>query len=244
VVCFDPRHHLSINDLSLAGVTDVFKAWQAETAALAARQDIRYALIFENKGDLCGVSSPHPHCQIYATDFIFENIRKELESIQQWRKEKNENLFDALLAGEEKAQSRLVAANDYAVAFVPFFARYPFEVWVFPRKRVALLDQLEGRDLRGLAAIYQQVTRRYDLHFRQAAPYVMSLYQAPLDGGDYGDYHLHFVFLPPLRNPAVQKFPAGPEIGGGNFMCDTLPENAAEQLRAADLETFVPSVWE
>ena len=238
VVCYDARHHVTMNDLSIDQVAEVLAVWQAETRALMQDPAIRFALIFENRGELCGVSSPHPHCQIYATNFVFKHVEQEMQAVAQHRHDHGSDLFDLILQAEQRAGSRVVAENDHAIAFVPFFARYSYEVWVFPKQRHADLSTLSPAELDGLAAVYQELGRRYDLLFRMPFPYVMSLYQAPLDGGDYHDYHLHFVFLPPLRSPGLQKFPAGPEVGGGNFMCDTLPEEKAAELRALKLEDY------
>ncbi len=232
VVCYDHRHHVTLNDLETKQVAEVLGVWREETLGLLADPDITFGLIFENRGKLCGVSSPHPHCQIYATRFVFKNVEREMEALARHRQAHGTNLFDLILKAEGGQGGRVVCQNEHAVAFVPFFARYSYEVWIFPRKRHAHLGTLSPAELAGLAAVYQELGRRYDLLFGMPFPYVMSLYQAPLDGADYGDYHLHFVFLPPLRRPDLQKYPAGPEIGGGNFMCDTLPEEKAAELKA------------
>ena len=238
VVCFDPRHNVTLSEMKLAGVVRVMDAWRSQVRELAAAPGISFALIFENKGEMVGVSSPHPHCQIYATGFTFKHIEMELEAVAEHRRERAGNLFAAILEEERRDGTRIVAENEHAIAFLPFFARWSYETWIFPKKRRATLAELDDQEVAGLAALYQEVTRRLDLVEGSSFPYVMSLYQAPLKGGAYGDYHLHFVFLPPLRSPGLKKFPAGPEIGGGNFMSDTLPEDKARELRSVDLPSF------
>lgn len=239
VVCYDPRHNVTLTDVPLPKAVKVFKAWRDQVKELSQTPGIRFALIFENKGAMVGTSSPHPHCQIYATHFTFKHIEMEMEAVADFKKEKGENLFDRILKAEAGGD-RILCENKEAVAFIPFFARWPYETWIFPKRRHATLATLTDGELEGLCAAFQETTRRYDLLYGMSFPYVMSFYQAPLSG-EYPDYHLHMVLLPPLRQPGLQKFPAGPEIGGGNFMMDTLPEDKAAELRAVDLSSFKES---
>ncbi|NNE36400.1 MAG: galactose-1-phosphate uridylyltransferase [Rhodothermales bacterium] len=229
VICYDPRHDLTLTEMPLGRVVEVFKTWKEQTSLLATIPDVKFVLVFENRGEITGTSAPHPHCQIYATNFVFKNIEIELESMRG-----DPTIFQSILT-EEGDSSRVIAENEHAIAFVPFFARYPYEVWLFPKQRHPDLRTVPQDELVGLADVYLQLTKRYDGMFASSFPFVMSLYQAPVDGNDYDRYHLHFVFLPPLRRPGIQKFPAGPEIGGGNFMNDMLPEIAAEELRTVQI---------
>jgi len=235
VVCYHERHHITMSDLSVERTAEVLAEWKKETIELAKIDAVTFVFIFENKGAMVGTSSLHPHCQIYATNFCFKNIERELQAQKNYG---NGNIFSDIIAKEQADGSRIIAENDHAIAFIPFFARYSYEVWVFPKQRHATLATLSTEELKGLAAVYQELGRRYDLLYNMSFPYVMSVYQAPVKSGDISDYHLHFVFLPPLRQPGVRKFPAGPEIGGGNFMCDTLPEEKAAELQALDLSQY------
>lgn len=229
VICYDPRHDLTLTQMPLNKVAAVVSTWREEVGNLANNPEVRFALLFENRGEVCGTSSPHPHCQLYGTNFVFKNVEQELSVVR-----KEPTIFSTILR-EESAGPRVVAENDHAIAFVPFFARYPYEVWLFPKRQHADLRSVTDEEIRGIGAIYLEVTRRYDELFGMPFPFVMSLYQAPFDLADETPYHFHFVFLPPLRQPGVQKFPAGPEIGGGNFMNDTLPEDKAAELKAVTL---------
>lgn len=233
VICYDPRHHVSLADLKKDQVGHVLQAWREQVIELSQRPEVNFILFFENRGEITGVSSMHPHCQLYATNFVFKNVETELRALK-----KNTSIFSGILALEQQNQIRIVAENDHAIAFVPFFARYPYEVWLFPKKPHADLSTLSDQECHDVGSLYQEIVRRYDLLYDRPFPYVMSLYQAPCDGQPYEGYHLHFVFLPPLRQPGVQKFPAGPEIGGGNFMNDTLPEETAATLRAMTIEDY------
>jgi UDPglucose--hexose-1-phosphate uridylyltransferase len=232
VLCYDPRHNIALNDLALPQVAGVFHAFAEEMQRLARDPLAQFVLLFENKGTLTGTSSLHPHCQFYATPFVFKHIAEEMESAKQWQRDQGQNLFSEIIERELEEGTRVIAENDFAFACVPFFARYSYEVWLWPKRPVAHFDALSPEERSGLAAIYLEVTRRYDALFGISFPFVMSLYQAPVNQTAGTDYHCHFVFLPPLRHPNIKKFPAGPEIGGGNFMNDMMPEEAASNLRA------------
>ena len=238
VVCYDPRHNVTLSDIAPKKVARVFLAWREQMQEFIRNPGIRFVLIFENKGEMTGTSSSHPHCQIYATNFTFKNIEQELRAAADYRREQNRNLFADIIAAEQEDARRIVAENEHAVAFVPFFARYAYEAWIFPKKRHATLASMADEELHGLAAVFRELTRRYDLLFRMSFPYVMAVHQAPVHGGNYSDYHLHLVLLPPLRQPGIRKFLAGPEIGGGNFMADTMPEDKAAELRAIEVTAW------
>ncbi len=237
VICYDPRHNVNMTDLPLSRAVKVFEAWREQTREME-RMGMQSAFFFENKGRLVGTSNTHPHCQMYALNFTLSQIGNELAASVDHRREKGTNLFDEIMEAEDRDGIRVVARNAGAVAFIPFFARWAYEAWIFPRKRHATLSTLSDSELRDLCDVYQQVTRRYDLLYDMVFPYVMGLYQAPLKGGPYPEHNLHFVILPPLRQPGLQKFLAGSEIHGGNFMADTLPEEKAAELRAVDLSAY------
>jgi UDPglucose--hexose-1-phosphate uridylyltransferase len=238
VLCYDPRHNVSLPDLKVHRVAEVFAVWRAHVRELATLPGLRFALIFENRGEIVGVSNPHPHCQIYGTNFVFRNIETEMEAMRLHRETHRSNIFEDILGEEQRAGARIVAENDDAVAFIPFFARYAYEALLFPKARHSTMASMSDAELYGLAEVYCQLTRRYDRLYGCPFPYVMTIYQAPLNGGNYEGYHLHLQFLPPLRQRGLQKFPAGPEIGGGNFMAETIPEQRARVLRDVDISTF------
>ncbi len=139
-----------------------------------------------------------------------------------------------IIENEQNDGIRVIAENKGAIAFIPFFARYAYEVMVFPKKRHATLATMTEEELFDLSEVFQEVTRRFDVNFQMSFPYVMSILQAPVDNKDYPEYHLHLFIQPPLRQPGLVKFLAGPEIGAGNFMADTMPEEKAKELRSVD----------
>ncbi len=231
VVCYAREHNASLATVPPERMVRVFEVWQEEMRRFAKHPDIHSVLIFENKGEEVGVSNPHPHCQIYAVDFPLQLIEREQLATRQHRRRTGRNLFADLITAEQKDGLRIIAENEYAIAFVPFFARYAYEVLVFPKKRHATLISLSNKELQGMAAAYQEVVQRFDGVFNLPFPYVMNIHQAPVDGKRYPDYHLYVHFQPPLRQPGLPKYLAGPEIGAGNFMADTMPEEKAAELQ-------------
>ena len=236
VLCYHPRHDLTMSTIPPANVARVFEVLRDETRAALADPTVHSLLVFENKGELVGVSNPHPHCQLYALDFPVGLVTTELAAARAHRERTERNLFADILDAELRDRVRIVAEREYAVAFVPFFARFAYEVMIFPKRRHATLTSMTDAEFADLASVFQEVNRRYDALFRISMPYVMSLLQAPLDGSDDPDYHLHFLIQPPLRQPGLQKFLAGPETGGDTFMADTIPEEKAAELAGVTLD--------
>lgn len=238
VVCYDRRHNVSLAQIPQEQVTQVFIAWREQMRELRNHPEVQFVLIFENRGEITGVSNPHPHCQIYATNFVFPIIEVEIEASIEYEKAYRKNLFASLLQAEQEDRVRIIADNEYACAFIPFFARYAYEIMIFPKRRHATLITMRDEELNDLASVFQQVIRRYDLLFNIPFPYVMSIMQAPLRMDDNIGYHLHIILQPPLRQPGLQKFLAGPEIGGGAFMADTMPEEKAKELQNLRLSDY------
>jgi UDPglucose--hexose-1-phosphate uridylyltransferase len=232
VLCYSPRHDLTLAEMEVPAIAEVIGVWQQQTSDLGRRPGIAQVLIFENKGEVVGVSNPHPHGQIYATSFVWKTTETELAAQRAHRAECGRPLFADILAAEEGDGRRVLFADEHVLAFVPWFARYAYEVYVAPRRPVPHVSDLRDAEVESLARALQAVTVRYDNLWRLSFPYVMPLHQAPTDGGDYGDFHFFVGFLPPLRQPNLLKFLAGPEIGGGNFLSDTSPEAKAAELRA------------
>jgi UDPglucose--hexose-1-phosphate uridylyltransferase len=235
VVCYTPRHDLSLAELELEQLVELLQVWQAQYRELAALPEVRHVLVFENKGEVVGVSNPHPHGQIYATNFVFKTTEIELAAERAHYAEHRRGLFEDIIAAEQEDGRRLLAQNTSAIAFVPYFARYAYEVYVAPKRRHASLAALSDGELLDLALVLKQVLVRFDNLWRMPFPYVMVLHQAPTDSGDSTAHHFHIQFHPPLRKPNLLKYLAGPEIGGGSFISDTSPEEKAHELRSVPL---------
>jgi UDPglucose--hexose-1-phosphate uridylyltransferase len=232
VVCYSPRHNLTLAELTPAEIEVLLRTWQDQYRDLGERPGIDHVLIFENKGEVVGVSNPHPHCQIYATNFIFKYIETEARAGQCHLAETGRVLFQDILAAEQSDQARIICQNDTAIAFIPYFARYAYEVYIAPKATHPSLAALPVPEVRDLAQILKRVLVKLDNLWQMSFPYVMVLHQAPTDGKTYDGFHFHIEFHPPLRKPNLLKYLAGPEIGGGNFLSDTAPEEKAAELRA------------
>ena len=232
VVCYSPRHDLSLAQLKISEIEELIAAWQREYTDLGKRPEIDHVLIFENKGEVVGVSNPHPHCQIYATNFLFKTIENEARASRRYLDDTGRTLFSDIIAAEQHEGTRIIFENETAIAFLPYFARYAYEVFVAPKQihqNIASLSDAEARDF---AAVLKDTVVRFDNLWQMPFPYVMPLHQAPTDDGDYRAFHFHIEFHPPLRRPNLLKYLAGPEIGGGNFLSDTSSEEKAAELRA------------
>lgn len=232
VVCYSPNHSLALAELEPHEIENLLRVWQEQYKELGSRADINHVLIFENKGEAVGVSNPHPHCQIYATNFVFKTIETEARACEHHLRETGRILFQDVLKAEREDGRRIIYENDSAIAFLPYFARYAYEVFVAPKATHPSISALAPDELRDFADVLKRVLVKFDNLWRMPFPYVMPLHQAPTDDGDYSGFHFHIEFHPPLRRPNLLKYLAGPEIGGGNFLSDTAPEEKAAELRA------------
>ncbi len=233
VVCYSPKHNVALAELALPEIQNLLRCWQEQYRDLGDRPEIKHVLIFENKGEVVGVSNPHPHCQIYANNFVFKTIETEAGASQQHKKETGRVLFQDILAAEKEDGRRIICENDSAIAFIPYFARYAYEVFVAPKETHPSLAALSPKELADFSDVLKRVLVKMDNMWQMPFPYVMPLHQAPTDGADHSAFHFHIEFHPPLRKPNLLKYLAGPEIGGGNFLSDTCPEDKAAELRGA-----------
>lgn len=232
VVCYSPKHNLTLAELELNEIENLLSTWQQQYADLAAHPNINNVLIFENKGEAVGVSNPHPHCQIYATNFVFKTIETEVKASAKHFKETGRTLFQDIIAAEQQDGRRIICESETAIAFLPYFARYAYEVFVAPKNTHPSLAAFSDAEIVDFAAVLRETLIRFDNLWQMPFPYVMPLHQAPTDGGDYRSFHFHIQFHPPLRKPNLLKYLAGPEIGGGNFLSDTSPEEKAAELKS------------
>ena len=233
VVCYTPRHDLTLAELESTEIAALLRVWQAQYIELGGRPDVADVLIFENKGEVVGVSNPHPHCQIYATNFVCPTIEIEVRASARHLAETGRILFQDVLEAEQRDGRRLLVENGTAVAFVPYFARYAYETYVAPKATHPSIASLSSSEVTDLAGVLKDVLVRFDNLWGMSFPYVMALHQAPTDGRRDTGMHFHIEFHPPLRTPTLLKYLAGPEIGGGTFLSDTSPEEKAAELRAA-----------
>jgi UDPglucose--hexose-1-phosphate uridylyltransferase len=232
VVCFSPRHDLSLPDMTVPAIRNVVDLWTEEYLRLGSRPDIGHVQIFENKGQMMGCSNPHPHGQIWAQRSLPQEPTRELATMREHHATHGRTLLADYLALELARDERIVLANDGFVALVPFWAVWPFETLVVSRRPVPHLGALSDLEREQLADIVKRLTMRYDNLFETSFPYSAGLHQAPTDGEPHPEWHLHMHFYPPLlRSATVRKFLVGYEMLG-EPQRDLTAEMAAAQLRA------------
>lgn len=231
VICFSPRHDLSLPDMEARAIRGVVDVWAEEYQRLGARDDVGHVQIFENKGEMMGCSNPHPHGQIWAQRSIPREPARELALQREHFDRHGRTLLAEYLALELAREERIVCVNDGFVALVPFWATWPFETLVISRRTVPHLGALRDDERDQLADIVKRLTTRYDNLFATSFPYSAGVHQAPTDGAAHPEWHLHLHFFPPLlRSATVRKFLVGYEMLG-EPQRDLTPEQAAERLR-------------
>ncbi len=232
VVCFSPRHDLTLARMDPAAVRAVVDVWADQSAELGARDDLRYVQIFENRGELMGCSNPHPHGQIWATGSLTDEVERELAGQRRYWGSRGRPLLADYLAVELQQVERVVCANEHFVAVVPFWAVWPFETLLLPRRAFAGWADMSGDERGGLAEILRRLLIRYDNLFETPFPYSMGFHPAPCDGEPHPEWVFHAHFYPPLlRSATVRKFMVGFEMLGMPQR-DLTPEQAAARLRA------------
>jgi UDPglucose--hexose-1-phosphate uridylyltransferase len=231
VVCFAPRHNLTIANMEAAGLRQVVDVWVEQYQELGARPEIGYVQIFENRGAMMGASNPHPHCQIWSSHALPNEVSKEQESLLAWREQRGTCLLCEYARLERSAGERVVEENQAFLTVVPFWAVWPFETMVLAKRHLSSIEQLTGEERDGLADILKRTTARYDRLFSVPFPYSMGIHQRPTDGAAHDEHHLHLHFYPPLlRSATVRKFLVGYEMLA-TPQRDITAESAAARLR-------------
>jgi len=232
VMCFSPRHDLTLSSMSPDEIGNVVRTWVDQTQELSATPGFSHVQIFENRGEMMGASNPHPHCQIWVTSSIPQAPSRELQSQSEHRKKKGSCLLCDYAAMELVEKERLVCSNHLFLALVPFWAVWPFEILLCSRRHFGSLAELNAAGVAALSAILKQVVSTYDRLFNAAFPYSMGFHQSPCDGKPHPEWHFHGHFYPPLlRSATVRKFMVGFEMLG-TPQRDITPELAAEKLRS------------
>jgi UDPglucose--hexose-1-phosphate uridylyltransferase len=232
VVCFSPRHDLTLAGMEVAAIRRVVDTWTDQYTALGALPWVGHVQIFENRGAMMGASNPHPHGQIWANERLPSEPAKELRAQLAYTAGRGGCLLCDYLALELREGQRLICQNAHFVALVPFWAVWPFETLVLARAHHGALPDLAPPARDGLAELLRRLTRRYDCLFPIRFPYSMGFHQRPTDGGVYAEWHLHAHFYPPLlRSATVRKFLVGYEMLA-QPQRDITPERAAAQLRS------------
>ena len=231
VVCFCPRHDLTLAEMEPAAVRRVVDVWVDQFTELGARPDIDHVQIFENRGTIMGCSNPHPHGQIWAQRSVPDEVARETSRMRAHRDRTGQSLLGDYLARELELGTRVVCENGGFVAVVPFWAIWPFETLVIARRPIPTLLELTATERDDLADVLRRITTRYDNLFRTSFTYSGGIHQAPTDGATHPEWHLHMHFLPPLlRSATIRKFMVGYELLA-EPQRDVTPESSAQLLR-------------
>jgi UDPglucose--hexose-1-phosphate uridylyltransferase len=232
VLCFSPDHSLTIPEMELSDIEKVVDMWCREYENLSAKPYINSVQIFENKGHQMGASNPHPHGQIWAQESLPDELRKEQNQQTIYFKKHGKTLLSDYLQAESEKKERIIIENNYFAALVPYWAVWPFESMIIPKRPMPRITDMQPNERRALADIYKQLTVKYDNLFEISFPYSAGIHQAPADEAEHPEWHWHIHFYPPLlRSATVKKFMVGYEMLG-NAQRDITPEQAAERLSA------------
>jgi len=238
VVCFSPRHDLTLSRMTTPAIRGVVDVWIDESRRLGGHAGIGYVEVFENRGAAMGASNPHPHGQIWATATVPNEPAREQNSLAAYRRAHGTCLLCDYLATERARGERVVLDNDAFVVVVPFWAVWPFETLIVARRHAAALEDLTPAERDALADVLKRLTTRYDNLFETPFPYSMGFHQRPSDGEPHDEWHLHaHVFPPLLRSATVRKFMVGFELLG-TAQRDLTAEDAAARLRALSEEHY------
>jgi len=236
VVVFTQDPDTALGHMPVERVELVLKVWADRTIELAKHEDIQYVMPFENKGVEMGVTLHHPHGQIYAYSFIPPVQERILESMKAHARGK---LLEEMIAEEKKDGRRVIVETDNVIAFIPVCARYTYETWIAPKKSFQHLHEMDPQTMRELAIVLKTVLLKFDGLWEKPFPYLMTLFQAPVDGNDYPFAHLYLQLTPPYRTKDRLKYLAGTELGAGIFVNDSYPEEKAKELQDVKVENFI-----
>jgi UDPglucose--hexose-1-phosphate uridylyltransferase len=235
VVLYSSNHTGTLTDLSTTKIQELVRVWRDRYEELGSHEDIDYVFIFENKGEAIGVTIHHPHGQIYAFSYLPPKILRELSSEKEHLERTGRCLHCDIVQGEIKEAKRIVAESDHFIAFIPFYARYPYEVHIYSKAHRGSLSDFSAGEENDLGTLLHEVLKKYDGLWKMSMPYMMVMHQKPTDGKNWPGCHFHIEFYPPLRTPQKLKYLAGCESGAGTFVNDTLPEEKAGELRAVKI---------
>ncbi len=234
VVCFSPRHSLTISRMELTDLQRVMDVWIEQYKELGALPFINSVQIFENRGAMMGASNPHPHCQIWANSTLPNELSKEIAGLTDYKNLRNSCLLCDYRALEIEAAERVVCENDNFLVVVPYWAIWPFETLLISKRHFTGIDQCNQNERSGLSMILKRLTTIYDRLFRTSFPYTMGFHQRPTDGQAHDEFHFHAHFYPPLlRSATVRKFMVGYELLA-TPQRDITAETAAARLRELD----------
>lgn len=234
VILYSPGHTVTLPELPREHIRKLVDLWVERYDAMKADPKIKYVFIFENRGDVVGVTMPHPHGQIYGYSVMPKKLELELSSSKEYHDEHGGCLFCDMLKEELKFKKRIIFENEHFTCFLPFFTEYPYGVYIMSKQHLGAIDELDGAQRDALAQTLKETAGMFDSLFDYKFPYMMCMHNAPVNSGDTsGYYHFHIEFFPPMRAADKQKFNASSETGAWAYCNPTCPEEKAQELREA-----------
>jgi len=234
VILFSPDHNSSLCDFSVGDIKKIVNLWVERFVEISKDKDIKYVFIFENRGELVGVTQPHPHGQIYGYSVMPKKIELEIECFKAHFEKNNACMFCDINKDEIEFGQRIIYENEDFIVYVPFFAEYVYQVYIASKTHKSNIVQFNDREKENLAEIFKMVTGMYDSLFDKKFPYMMCMHNAPVNSDDTDKYfHFHIEFYTPLRSENIQQFNASSETGVWAHCNPSSPEEKAGELRTA-----------
>ncbi len=239
VILYSPEHTVTLPELSVSHIEKLVDLWIERYRLMKQDKKIKYIFIFENRGEVVGVTMPHPHGQIYGYPEIPKKLQLELESSDEYFAEHKKCLFCDMMKAEQDFEKRVIFENRSFLVFLPFFTEYPYGVYIISKRHLTDIEAFTNEEKTDFADALQKTTGMLDSLFDYKFPYMMCMHNAPVNSGDFSDsFHFHVEFFPPMRSENQQKFNASSETGAWAHCNPTAPEDKAVELRAA-LEKFI-----
>ena len=234
VILYSSEHTVTLPELSYSHVGKLVDLWVERYDELRKDPNIKFIFIFENRGEVVGVTMPHPHGQIYGYSYLPKKIELELESSKEYYDEKGSCLICDMTKNEMEVGDRVIFENDDFIVFLPFFSEYPYGVYIVSKEHKQDITKFNEIERASLAEAIKDTVGMLDSLFDAPFPYMMCMHQTPVNSGDYDNsYHFHIEFFPPMRSAVKQKFNASSETGAWAHCNPTAPEEKAIELRAA-----------
>ncbi|MCL2773647.1 MAG: galactose-1-phosphate uridylyltransferase [Oscillospiraceae bacterium] len=234
VILFSSEHESSLCEFSVKHIRKIVDMWSERFIEISKDKNIKYIFIFENRGELVGVTQPHPHGQIYGYSVVPKKIELEINCFKSHFEKNKSCMFCDINKDEAEFGKRIVYENEDFIVYVPFFAEYVYQVYIASKAHRANITQFNGKEKDNLALTFKMITGMYDTLFNKKFPYMMCMHNAPVNIGDTDDfYHFHIEFFPPLRSENVQQFNASSETGVWAHCNPSAPEDKAVELREA-----------
>lgn len=234
VILYSPGHTVTLPELSDGHMRKLVDLWCERFTAMAEDEKIKYVFPFENRGDVVGVTMPHPHGQMYGYSFIPKKLTLETASAKEHYAQTGKCLFCDMLEHEVSDGRRVIFKNEYFTVFLPFFSEYPYGVYIFSNRHTPYMTDFTDAEKDALGVTIRDTAGMLDALFDYRFPYMMCMHNAPVNSGDYSrDFHFHIEFFPPMRSAVKQKFNASSETGAWAHCNPTCPEETSKELRAA-----------